>query len=101
MADLPLTGNAQFTIPIDDDDDDNQSQATIPIASDNDNDSTYGADSQSQTTSLTSSIWEYHYENGRRYNASRKGTYWYHYHLSACSPVPRTQFKTHLASHMN
>jgi hypothetical protein len=51
-------------------------QVTIPVSTDDDNDSTYSPDSQSLTTSLASSIWDYHYENGRRYNAFRKGTYW-------------------------
>lgn len=62
-------------------------QATIPVANDDDdNDSTYGGEIQSLTTSLKSSIWDYHYENGRRYNAFRKGTYWYPSLSSGCPP---------------
>lgn len=42
-------------------------------------DSSYGeeADKQSQTTSLRSSIYNFVYENGRRYHTYRQGVYWY------------------------
>lgn len=42
-------------------------------------DSSYGddSDSESQTTSLKSSVTNYVYENGRRYHAFRQGSYWY------------------------
>jgi ubiquinone/menaquinone biosynthesis C-methylase UbiE len=40
-----------------------------------DNDSTYGESISSLTTSLTSSITNYQYENGRRYHAYREGAY--------------------------
>jgi hypothetical protein len=66
MADPLQPDDGQVTIPVgtgDDDDDDA-------------NDSAYGEEIQSLTTSLASSIWDYHYENGRRYNAFRRGTYW-------------------------
>jgi hypothetical protein len=53
-------------------------QVTIPVATaEDDIDPTYDGETESLTTSLASSIWDYHYENGRRYNAFRKGTYWY------------------------
>ncbi|QKX57587.1 uncharacterized protein TRUGW13939_04705 [Talaromyces rugulosus] len=41
-------------------------------------DSSYGddSDSESQTTSLKSSVTNYVYENGRRYHAFRQGSYW-------------------------
>ncbi|KIW01727.1 uncharacterized protein PV09_06904 [Verruconis gallopava] len=43
----------------------------------NDEDSSFGdSDILSDTTSLKSSILNYHYENGRRYHAYRKGSYW-------------------------
>ncbi|CAJ0542855.1 Ff.00g002870.m01.CDS01 [Fusarium sp. VM40] len=42
----------------------------------NDADSTYGSDRDSTyTTSVTSSIYDYQYENGRRYHAFREGQY--------------------------
>jgi hypothetical protein len=87
MAEPPRSGDAQVSIPVSGADD-SQSPVTIPV-SDDDNDSSYSADAQSLTTSLASSIWEYHYENGRRYNSFRKGTYWYGY--------PRPQVGTDLA----
>ncbi|KAK8177042.1 SAM dependent methyltransferase [Phyllosticta citrichinensis] len=37
---------------------------------------TVKADTSSDTTSLRSCIWDYPYENGRRYNAYRFGEYW-------------------------
>ncbi|RBQ85158.1 hypothetical protein VDGD_00715 [Verticillium dahliae] len=43
---------------------------------DNDNDSTYGSDSATNYTgSVSSSIYHYQYENGRRYHAYREGQY--------------------------
>ncbi|KAK2767694.1 hypothetical protein FQN54_003852 [Arachnomyces sp. PD_36] len=43
-----------------------------------DNDSSYGdaIDGQSQTTSMRSSIYNFVYENGRRYQTYRQGMYW-------------------------
>jgi len=42
-----------------------------------DADSAYGDnDTESATTSLRSAVFAYHYENGRRYHAYRKGAYW-------------------------
>ncbi|KAI5805719.1 S-adenosyl-L-methionine-dependent methyltransferase [Geopyxis carbonaria] len=38
-------------------------------------DSQYGSGNESSTTSVTSSIFNYEYENGRRYHAFRAGTY--------------------------
>jgi hypothetical protein len=61
-------------------------QVTILVSSRDDTDSAYDEDTQSLTTSLSSSIWNYNYENGRRYSAFRKGTYWYF--LSCLSPRP-------------
>src|SRR5436305_11158167 len=61
-------------------------EITILASSEEDTDSTYGEDAQSLTTSLSSSVWNYNYENGRRYNAFSKGTYWYL--LSCLSPPP-------------
>jgi hypothetical protein len=60
-------------------------QVTILASSGEDTDSAYGEDAQSLTTSLSSSVWNYNYENGRRYNAFSKGTYWYF--LSRLSPL--------------
>ena len=52
-------------------------EATIPVAeSDGDSDSAYGSDLESETSSLHSSIFDYRYENGRRYHAYREGAYW-------------------------
>jgi hypothetical protein len=59
-------------------------QVTILASSGEDTDSAYGEDAQSLTTSLSSSIWNYNYDNGRRYSAFSKGTYWYS--LSRFSP---------------
>lgn len=42
---------------------------------DNDNDSALGDDKASSTTSLNESIFNYQYENGRRYHAFRAGAY--------------------------
>jgi hypothetical protein len=42
-------------------------------------DSSYGSD-ESQTTSLKSSIYNFVYENGRRYHTYRQGVYWYGLH---------------------
>ena len=67
MAHALQPDDGQITIPVGTGDDDND---------DDENDSAYGEEIQSLTTSLASSIWDYHYENGRRYNAFRKGTYW-------------------------
>ena len=39
-------------------------------------DSAYDEEPMSITATLTSSIWDYKYENGRRYNAFRPGEYW-------------------------
>src|SRR5436305_11831732 len=61
-------------------------EATIIASSGDDTDSAYGEDAQSLTTSLSSSIWNYNYEYGRRYNAFRKGTYWYFFVLPLPSP---------------
>jgi hypothetical protein len=61
-------------------------QVTILASSGEDTDSAYGEDAQSLTTSLSSSIWNYNYDNGRRYSAFSKGTYWYS--LSRLSPSP-------------
>lgn len=44
-------------------------------------DSAYGDDQQSVTTSLSSSVFDYKYQNGRRYNNYRAGTYWYGYSI--------------------
>lgn len=54
-------------------------QITIPAESDESSevDSAYGDDQESITTSLSSSVFDYKYENGRRYNSFREGTYWY------------------------
>ncbi|KIW64480.1 hypothetical protein PV04_09409 [Phialophora macrospora] len=43
---------------------------------DDDVDSSYGAEIESETTSLTSSITRYRFEHGRRYHAYRDGAYW-------------------------
>lgn len=77
-------------------------QATILASSEDDTDSAYGEDAQSLTTSLSSNIWNYNYENGRRYNAFRKGTYWYFFALPLPSPFeysskPRTLADTPLS----
>ncbi|KAI9780889.1 MAG: hypothetical protein M1816_002635 [Peltula sp. TS41687] len=40
-----------------------------------DDDLAYGDEAQSYTTSLASSVYDYKYENGRRYNAFREGEY--------------------------
>ena len=43
-----------------------------------DSDSAYGeGDAESDTTSLKSAVTNYIYENGRRYNSFRSGSYWY------------------------
>lgn len=77
-------------------------QATIPLVTDEDeDDSAYGGEGQSLTTSLASSIWEYHYENGRRYNAFRKGAYWYPSLPSGSCLVCRAQFCAPSTSHIN
>jgi hypothetical protein len=77
-------------------------QATILASSEDDTDSAYGEDAQSLTTSLSSNIWNYNYENGRRYNAFRKGTYWYFFVLPLPLPFeysskPRTLADTPLS----
>lgn len=48
------------------------------IIDDNDDlDSTYGgSEAQSETHTVASSIWDYVYENGRRYNSYKSGAYW-------------------------
>jgi len=43
--------------------------------SNSDTDSTLGSETASSTTSVSSSILNYQYENGRRYHAFRSGTY--------------------------
>lgn len=48
----------------------------IVVDSSNDTDSAYSENVQSETTSLRSSITNYHYENGRRYHAYHSGAYW-------------------------
>ncbi|GME28113.1 sam dependent methyltransferase [Neofusicoccum parvum] len=49
----------------------------IPVDDIRDDDSSYGDnDVESATTSLKSSIMNYHFENGRRYSAFRQGQYW-------------------------
>ncbi|KAH8692925.1 putative methyltransferase [Talaromyces proteolyticus] len=48
-------------------------EANSPSPSDTD--SALGNDWESYTTSVTSSIWNYEYENGRRYHAFRRGQY--------------------------
>ncbi|KAK5941739.1 hypothetical protein PMZ80_005690 [Knufia obscura] len=50
--------------------------ALIDLSRDEDADSAYGGDIQSETASLTSSITNYRFENGRRYHAYREGEYW-------------------------
>ncbi|KAH1807053.1 hypothetical protein KXX35_009054, partial [Aspergillus fumigatus] len=49
------------------------SQISIDLASEAD--SAYGESAKSETTSLRSSILNYHYENGRRYHAYHSGAY--------------------------
>ncbi|EXJ93591.1 hypothetical protein A1O1_01983 [Capronia coronata CBS 617.96] len=49
--------------------------ATTGIAHDSDADSAYGDSLFSETTSLSSSVFEYQYENGRRYHSFRAGKY--------------------------
>jgi len=68
-------------------------QVTILASSEEDTDSTYGEDAQSLTTSLSSSIWNYNYENGRRYNAFSKGKYWYFPVPLLPFPPPRIQLE--------
>ncbi|KAI9651568.1 MAG: hypothetical protein M1829_002688 [Trizodia sp. TS-e1964] len=46
-----------------------------PNLSNNETDSTFGDDLSSYTQSLTSSIYNYSYENGRRYHAYKSGSY--------------------------
>lgn len=47
------------------------------VEHDNDNDSTFGeSDAQSDLTSLRSSVFDYEYQNGRRYHAYHAGSYW-------------------------
>jgi SAM-dependent methyltransferase len=53
---------------------DNNQPAIEPDAYD-DGDSTFGEGPRSDTTSLASSVWNYTYENGRRYHAYRHGEY--------------------------
>ncbi|KAI9669165.1 MAG: hypothetical protein M1829_005166 [Trizodia sp. TS-e1964] len=48
----------------------------IPIDSNQDSDSAWGGDTESETTSMTSSITKYRFENGRRYHAYKDGEYW-------------------------
>ena len=74
MTDSPQAGENQAAMGMSGED--TPSEVAISIASDEDNDSSYSASNLSQTTSLASSIWNYHYENGRRYNSFRQGTYW-------------------------
>ncbi|KAK6337837.1 hypothetical protein TWF696_001316 [Orbilia brochopaga] len=50
-------------------------EPTTSSGSDFDYDSLYGSDSGSATTSLTESVKHYQYENGRRYNAYKRGAY--------------------------
>jgi len=53
------------------------SPSEIVIDSEIDTDSAYSENPQSETTSLRSSVFNYHYENGRRYHAYHSGSYWY------------------------
>jgi hypothetical protein len=49
----------------------------IPVEDDDGLDSAYGGDdTASETHSLQSSVREYVYENGRRYNSYQAGKYW-------------------------
>lgn len=48
----------------------------IPVDDTRDDDSYGDSDVDSATTSLKSSIMNYHYENGRRYSAYKQGQYW-------------------------
>ncbi|KAI9789593.1 MAG: hypothetical protein M1816_005902 [Peltula sp. TS41687] len=59
------------------DDDNNQRQSPVEVDSDltGDEDSSYGDDISTYTASLTSSVRNYQYENGRRYHAYREGAY--------------------------
>ncbi|KAH8744170.1 S-adenosyl-L-methionine-dependent methyltransferase [Hyaloscypha finlandica] len=50
-------------------------EPVIPVGPD-DQSSDYEDDSQSDTTSLTSSVTKYRFENGRRYHAYKDGAYW-------------------------
>jgi len=48
------------------------------ILIDSDRDSSYGdSDGASETTSLRSAVFNYVYENGRRYHSYRAGSYWW------------------------
>jgi hypothetical protein len=49
--------------------------ANEPIAVDLNDQSDYESGHESSTTSLASTIFEYQYENGRRYHAYKAGTY--------------------------
>jgi hypothetical protein len=50
---------------------------TGSILVDSDRDSAYGdSDVQSETSSLKSAVFDYVYENGRRYHSYRAGAYW-------------------------
>ncbi|ERF70020.1 hypothetical protein EPUS_03572 [Endocarpon pusillum Z07020] len=55
----------------------NDPATAAPLQVDDDVDSAIGDESDaSDTTSLRSSIFNYHYENGRRYHAYHAGSYW-------------------------
>ena len=56
---------------------------TGTITIDTDGDSSYGgSDGASETTSLRSAVFNYVYENGRRYHSYRAGAYWCVHFLS-------------------
>ncbi|OKL59743.1 hypothetical protein UA08_04931A, partial [Talaromyces atroroseus] len=46
-----------------------------PISGESDDDNNYWSDAESDLTSLTSSVTNYIYENGRRYHSFREGKY--------------------------
>ncbi|KAH1471874.1 hypothetical protein KXX26_008852, partial [Aspergillus fumigatus] len=48
----------------------------ISMDPESETDSAYVESIQSETTTLRSSILNYHYENGRRYHAYHSGAYW-------------------------
>ncbi|KAI9806983.1 MAG: hypothetical protein M1833_002641 [Piccolia ochrophora] len=50
-------------------------QSAIEIDRDSENDSAYGDDLSTFTASLTSTVFDYQYENGRRYHAYQEGKY--------------------------
>jgi hypothetical protein len=60
-----------------------QQDQTGTILVDHGTDSAYGdSDAESETVSLRSAVYNYIYENGRRYHSYRAGAYWWVLHKS-------------------